>query len=303
MLRYFYDYDTQNDMYLGIGTFLDGYSCGDATKDKAVLQYSIPHLFEWIGKKWNIIEFGAGSMSDAETLISSFDSYCYTAIDLNPNIEDFGQKLINEKFPNCKFEYRNLDFFQESELLTNVPAVGVCLGLTIGNITNNNINVEPKEKLTKVLSNIAAFLPDDSYMIVTTDVCQNGLTNIEYYDKKSWADFFLSPFYRMEKELPMKNFDPKGFNYKPHWVRESSLVAHLAIATKDQNFEINGKQVFISKGDEFHLYNSYRYNPATFENCARKAGLSMVHYWQEPPDTVRLYLFKKQPMPHMIMGQ
>lgn len=291
---FLYDYDIQDDTYRGITDWHDWVASGLVTREDALLQYSLPPLSDILGKDRTIVEFGPGTMKDAESLLSTFECPNYVAIDVNPNVQDIGKKLVKEKFPNCKFEYRNLDFFKESELVTDTPAIGVLLGMTIGNIPSPITSYEPKEKLTSALSNLSSFLPDDSYMMITTDVCQNGNTNIKYYSHQVVDDLLLSLFYRMNVELPMKNFEPDAFEYKPVWIPESSLLAHTAMATKNQRFKIAGKEVWISKGDSFHIHNSYRFKPFTFEECARKAGLSVVQYWQKEPDTVRLYLLKKE---------
>ena len=291
MGRFLY-YDTQNDKYKGIVSWNDCVANGMTTMDKVIFQYSLSQLSELLGKNQNIVEFGPGSMKDAEYLLSVFGSVLYVAIDINPSIEDIGKKLVKEKFPNCKFEFRNLDFFKESRLVTNTPAIGVMLGLTIGNVPGP-ITSEYKERLTFALSRLSSFLPDNSYMIITIDTCQEGHTNIKYY-KPMLENMVLGIFHRMNIDLPMTNFDPDAFKYEPVWISESSLVAHIVTATKNQRFKLGEKEVCIFKDESFHIQNSYRFESAVFEVCARDAGLSVERYWQQPPDTARLYLLKKK---------
>lgn len=191
-----------------------------------------------------------------------------------------------------------MDFFSRDNCpLIEQPALGVLLGLTIGNIPGAVPVAEPRKGLVQGFINLIRSMPQGGYLLVSADVCQDGEVNKARYNEPWHRTFSVNHLYRMVEELPIFGFDPGGFDYEPVWHEHCSLLAHTIRAIEDQDFEIGENRehsISIKRGDVFHCDNSYKFHPDFFENCAEDAGLEVIETWKGQGD-IRLYLFHLPP--------
>jgi len=265
--------------------------------NKEVFLSHIADVARHIEKGTPIVEFGPGSMADASLLIHSVESSEYIPVDCNLDVIRQA-RILSEIEENCTISPSVVDFFSDENCsLTEQPSLGVFLGITIGNIPGSAPKCEPRSALIKAFRNLTKATPAGGYLLVSTDVCQDGDRNKALYNEHWHRLFGVNHIYRMAEELPMNNFDPDGFEYLPVWHEDCSLLAHTVVATKSQNFEMgNDGEILVSvkKGDIFHYNNSFKYRPDFFEDCAEDAGLEVIQSWQGV-GTIRLYLFHVPP--------
>ncbi len=239
-----------------------------------------------------IVEFGPGSMDDARTLIRALNSDEYIPVDCCLSVIEKARSLAAE-IEGCLICPAIYDFFSGKNIpLTHDASLGVFLGLTVGNIPGPVPNDEPYRELVGTFRNLAKTIPMGGYLLVSTDSCQDEERNKALYNEPWHRLFSVNHLYHMAAELPMKGFDPEGFEYAPVWHKHCGLLAHTIIATKNQSFEMGeneGIEISIKKGQTFHCDNSFKYHPAVFEMCAEDAGYEIIHSWQE--GTITLYLF------------
>lgn len=244
-----------------------------------------------------IVEFGPGGMEDASLLIRSTGSKEYIPVDCNLDVIKHARALA-EAEKDCTISPSVIDFFSEENCrLTNQVALGVFLGITIGNLPGPVPVSDPRDQLIKAFQNLIKAIPAGGSLLVSTDVCQDGERNKALYNEHWHRLFGVNHLYRMAEELPMHNFDPDGFEYLPVWHENCSLLAHTVVATRNQDFEMgeNGEiLVSVKKDDVFHYNNSFKYRPDFFEDCAEDAGLEVIQSWQGV-GTIRLYLFHVPP--------
>ncbi|GEM_PF-957883 len=268
------------------------------THNKEVFLSHIQDAAKHVEKGTPIVEFGPGSMDDASLLIRSMESEQYIPVDCNLDVINQARALA-QKTNGCVISPSVIDFFSEENCrLTDRPALGVFLGITIGNIPGSVPKGEPRHELVGAFRNLTKAIPAGGYLLVSTDVCQDGERNKALYSEPWHKLFGVNHVCRMAEELPMHNFDPDGFEYLPVWHEHCSLLAHTVIATEDQDFRMGTDQevlVSVKKGDVFHYNNSFKYRPDFFEDCAEDAGLEIIDVWQDE-GTIRLYLFHVPPI-------
>lgn len=258
---------------------------------------SVEELVRYVDKELPVIEFGPGSMNDAKCLIQILGSNRYIPVDCNNSVVNLAKNFA-KAHNNCLVTPITQDFFSEENSFTMLrPAIGVLLGMTIGNVAGSVPKFEPSVKLVRTFKNLTKCLYAGGYLLVSTDICNDGEQNIYRYSD-SWHKIFgVNHLYRMAEELPMTGFDPDGFEYLPQWFDHCSLLAHCVVANKNQSFQMgtnNQTHFDVHKGDVFHYNNSYKYRPEFFENCAKEAGLEVINTWQGR-GTIRLYLFRVTP--------
>jgi len=103
----------------------------------------------------------------------------------------------------------------------------------------------------------------------------------------------------MASQLPTTNFDPALFDYQPEWLSEQQLVAHMAVATEDQDFKLGEYPLQVKAGEKVHLFNSYKFRQEFFEECCPKANLEIAKSWKHESG-VMLYLLKDSANPALI---
>ena len=244
-----------------------------------------------------VVEFGPGSMEDAKVLIEATHCKEYIPVDCSLGIINQASALAAD-VNQCAITPAVINFFSEENCpLIDTPALGVFLGLTITNVPGPVPRQEPRGDLIKAFRNLTKAIPHGGYLLVSTDVCQDAARNKALYSEPWHKLFGVNHIYRMAEELPMRDFDPDGFEYQPVWHEHCSLLAHTVIATKNQNFcmEEDGEiLVSVKTGYVFHYNNSFKYRPDLFEACAEDAGLEVIQSWQDD-SSIRLYLFHVPP--------
>ncbi|HBM90944.1 MAG TPA: hypothetical protein DD400_03585 [Rhodospirillaceae bacterium] len=241
-----------------------------------------------------VVEFGPGSMEDAKILIETFGCDKYIPVDCNLEVINQAKVLASE-VRGCQISPAVIDFFSERNCpLIKAPALGIFLGLTINNLPGPVPKGEPRKELVATLKNLTKAIPAGGYLLVSTDVCQDGELNKSLYNEPMHKLFGVNHLYRMAEELPMHHFDPDGFDYNPIWYDHCSLLAHTVIATKDQNFEMGdcGEiEISVKEGDVFHYNNSFKYRPDFFQTCVDAAGLRVSRVWKDN-SSIYMYLLK-----------
>jgi len=263
------------------------------TQSRKIFAEKINDVSGAIDEKLPIVEFGPGSMEDANLLINSIESKEYIPVDCSLGILHQAHTLA-ASVNDCAIRPAVVDFFSEDNCsLVEDPAIGVLLGLTIDNIPGPVPKGLPQRELINAFRNLIKSIPAGGYLLVSTDICQDGEQNKELYNEPWHKLFGVNHIYRMSEELPMANFDPEGFEYFPVWHEHCSLLAHTVRATKDQTFGMGESGeiiVSVKAGDIFHYNNSFKYRPEFFEQCAEMAGLRLIEKWQGE-STISLYLF------------
>lgn len=241
-----------------------------------------------------IVEYGPGSMEDACRLIQLVQAKEYVPVDLSLGIIKQAEGL-SQNVTGCCVRPSVLDFFARPDcILQNEPALCILLGVTITNIPGPVPKDNPRTELTQEFKNLSNLTPKGGYLLVSMDACQSAELNQKKYNEQWHKLFGVNHVFRMAEELPMKGFDPCGFDYYPQWHPHCSLLAHTIRATKDQDFEMGEGEVHrfsVKTGDVFHYNNSFKYQPAFFESCAEQAGLTLVRQWQSD-QSICLYLFQ-----------
>lgn len=262
---------------------------------QAFLQ-AIHAVIDEIGTGLPVVEFGPGSMEDAQTLINATMTQEYVPVDCSLELIRQARNLVPFT-NNCIVRPAILDFLSDHQCtLAERPALGVLLGLTLGNLPGPAQPSEPREGLVQGLKNLSGCFVEGGYLLVSIDTCQDGAKNIERYNEEAHRKFSVNHLYRMAVELPTNGFDPDGFVYEPVWMEQSGLLAHMIKATKDQSFTMgDGAQVSVKQGDYFHCDNSYKFHPAFFESCVREAGLAVAERWCNT-ETTNLYLLTVPPL-------
>lgn len=262
--------------------------------DRELFVKALPEISSLVTGQPPLIDLGSGTLENmqdfAAPLVKAMQSKLYVPVDISTDLLQQADGL-NALGPGCQIVPRHLDFFAPVKRpLVEGSAFAALTGATIGNIPGGISTETTEERLTRTLRNLAV-LCNCGWLLISVDGNQDATWLQRMYNTPQIAAFVLNALYRIADELPVQDYDPTLFAYDPTWYPEHHLFAHEAVATQDQNFSLGPYEISILKGDRFHLKNSYKYPPAFFEGCAKRAGFDVVAKWShENPMT--LYLLK-----------
>lgn len=274
----------------------DNLSYYPAIADHDLMELSLKEISEWrlpVGTPY--VDLGIGGPISfqryALPAIKVLGSKEYTGIDFCDNVLREIEALKPSFSNTVQINTAKLDlFFPTTKAVTSTPALGVMTGLTIGNIPNANTPDGVAFNLISSLKYLSQ-LCGHGWLLISTDTNQDNDSLQRAYDTPPLQRLFLNIMNRIAAELPVNGFDPSLFIYKPVFDLELHRLAHMAIATEDQDFSLGPCQTHVRQTQQVHLLNSYKFCRSFFETCCTKAGLQIAKYWQHDSG-VMLYLLK-----------
>ena len=225
----------------------------------------------------NVIELGPGTDIAFKNKTLPFlkeikELKGYIPVDLCQTYLDQSEEILNQELPAVSVKKIKSDFIKNIDLVSNynLPIV-FFKGSTITNLSTDNC--------LGFLTRIAQGLKPQGRLIVGVDANQNESSLRGAYDDGRMANLTLSIVHYINRDLPVKGFDPMAFEYEFNWVAETHCVEHNVRATKEQNFVLDGTPINIKNGTKFHFLSSYKYPIDYFQNLAIKAGLKPLDYF------------------------
>ena len=219
----------------------------------------------------NIIEFGPGSKKAFVNKTLPFlkaveQCQSYIPVDLCQAYLLQAEEVLKHELSQILVKPIEDDFFENTELVKKFDRPVVWFkGSTITNLSTS--------KCIDFLEHISQALKFEGLLIVGVDANQNESSLKKAYFNQKVAKFVLNIFHRIKRDLKITSFNPTTFKYEFEWNPMQYCVRHAAIATKEQNFVLDGVNLSIKEGEKFHLLSSYKYPVDYFQSLAKKAGL------------------------------
>jgi uncharacterized SAM-dependent methyltransferase len=242
------------------------------------------------------VDFGVGGPASfldyALPIMQKLGSRQYTGVDYCEKalarIKALESRFCNERI----IKTERMDFFKPPGKVVSMhaPALGVMNGITItnmyGTLEDGNIELNLVSAM-RYLSKLCG----QGWLLLTIDTNQNEHSLRKAYVTPLNSSLYLKVFSRMATELPVEGFDPQGFVYDPEFRSNLQLWAHMARATKTQDFLLGGQPIHVEENQKIHLLNSYKFCQDFFEVCCQKANLSIIKNWSHETGMM-LYLLK-----------
>lgn len=239
-----------------------------------------------------LVDLGVGEAfsTHALPLLTALESETYYGLDICPSYLDATAKRA-QQMTGAKIVTRCGDFFDpQTPPPASSKAIGLMMCSTIGNLGGPLADADYGRKLVAALKNLSR-LCGKGWLLLSVDTNQDGESNVRGYQTPDIERFVLSILDRVEAELPCEGFDPSLFTYEPKWIARTGQLAHIARATQDQSFMLDGYQFLIQRGQNLHLLNSYKFSADFFEDCCQQAGLDVLHMWDHA-SPLKLFLLK-----------
>ncbi len=237
----------------------------------------------WMPPSLEVIELGPGTLRSFQTktlpILKALNRTSCTIVDSSPaflqniqdafHADDMAIRAIEDDF-----------FLGGAAYQTECRPALLC---SFGGIISNMIaplGTEPSASALVSTLQVFAEKIRDGYVLLAFDSNPDGHDVLAYYAKH--ALFQVNIFDRMAAELPMTgDFDPAAFAYTPEWIENARQLGHIVTASRPLSFTLGARDFRISRGQKFHIKNSFKFTPAFFERCCRDAGLMVLRHWAE----------------------
>ncbi|MGB3849319.1 MAG: L-histidine N(alpha)-methyltransferase [Tunicatimonas sp.] len=232
------------------------------------------------GKRFQLIEFGAGDGTKTKVLLQYFweqsSGLTYVPIDISAHIIHELTKDLKENLPGLKVQGICDDYFRAFDQLADTKDEGVrkvvlFLGANIGNFDASE-SVAFLKKIAQQLS------PDDRLMI-GFDLKKDPQRILDaYFDAGGVTKAFkLNLLQRINRELG-GNFNVNAFRYFPiYHPAEGSILSYL-VSTEDQEVTIDAldQTVHFDAWETIYMERSQKYSERDIAQLAEKTGFRVV---------------------------
>ncbi len=232
------------------------------------------------GKKFQLIEFGAGDGTKTKVLLRHFweqsSGLTYVPIDISAHIIRELTNDLKETLPGLKVRGICDDYFRAFDQLASSEDEGarkvvLFLGANIGNFDATE-SVAFLKKIAQQLS------PDDRLMI-GFDLKKDPQRILDaYFDEGGVTKSFkLNLLQRINRELG-GNFDVDAFQYFPiYHPAEGSILSYL-VSNKSQEVTIEAldQVVHFDAWETIYMERSQKYSEQDIEQLAEKTGFRVI---------------------------
>jgi len=243
----------------------------------ALLKKIAPKLSGSVAEGSALVEFGTGSETKAEILLSTISSFnTYVPIDISADHLHCLAKRVAQNYRSIKVFPVAGDFTKELALPNDIRSaqlVGFFPGSTIGNF-------EPALAI-QLLSSFKRVLGQNNQLIIGVDLVKDTDALLAAYDDEAGitSAFNKNILSHINRKFDA-DIDLTSFSHRAVWDAEKSRIEMHLVSTIEQNISIGGRRFVLSKGEAIHTENSHKYTIERISELAKSAGWSVAQEWQ-----------------------
>lgn len=265
-----------------------------AIEEPQLISNSAPEIGRILPAMATCIDLGPGEkkaiLSKTLPFVKSLkDPWQYMAVDLNESFAHDGSRLVLERMGIASIGLE-ADFLERIQgLPQNNAQVITLFG---GTLCNFGSSAAPAEGLQKSFQRIRQHLKKDDFFIITQDVNQDAEDIMRAYKHPSLAGHFLNLMHRVERDLPVHNFDPSSFEFRLQWNPLKHLLTFNVSPSRMMNFRLGDYAISLRAGDILPLVNCYKFPENVFIHAAELAGFESIKSYQSFYKRIVLHVLK-----------
>ena len=244
------------------------------TEIKLLKKYG-QEISECIGEDATLLEYGSGSSEKIRTLLETLKPQKYVPMDISKEYLAMSAETLASDYPWLEVLATCVDYSKEFDLPErfhgNVAAFFP--GSSIGNFT-------PDSALA-FLRQVKKHVGDGGLLIGVDLKKDEEVLNRAYDDKQGiTADFNLNVLSHLNREFD-GDFELGNFSHRAFYNRDQGCIQMFVVSECDQDVMLAGESFALSKGEEIHTENSFKYSVEEFRALARQAGFSKDRFWTD----------------------
>ena len=270
-------------------TRLDAY---DPTRtETTLLQRVMPEIAARVPRHSAVVEFGAGSATKSPILLRAIEPAAYVPVDISADYLENSADGIDGRFPELAVHSVAADFTKPFPLppeIAALPKLGFFPGSTIGNFV--------PESATNLLRHFRALLGTGALLLIGMDRVKPVERLIAAYDDPEGvtARFNLNLLERINRELE-GTIPVDAFRHKARWNEMHARIEMHAIATRDVEFTVAGRQFGFAAGACIHTENSHKYSERSGRLLLLAGGWTPLAEWTDPAADFAIVLAVAEP--------
>jgi dimethylhistidine N-methyltransferase len=254
--------------------------------ETALLQDRIMEMARLIPAGSAVVEFGAGSATKTPILLRAVDPAAYVPVDISGDYLRESAARVDAEFPGLRVFPVEADFSNHVELpaeVAGLPRLGFFPGSTIGNFVPHSA--------TDLLRHFRAILGTGARLLIGMDRVKPVDRLIAAYDDPQGvtAEFNLNLLKRINRELG-GDIPLDAFRHQARWNDMMGRIEMHLVATRDTEFEIDGRSFSFAKGRSIHTENSHKYGPRGARLLLLAGGWTPLAEWNAPDEDFALIL-------------
>ncbi|MDW7695457.1 L-histidine N(alpha)-methyltransferase [Flammeovirgaceae bacterium SG7u.111] len=235
-------------------------------------------IFSEGGKKFKLIEFGAGDGLKTKVLLKHFlekeADFEYVPIDISANVLEDLSRSLEEELPELEVEPIAADYFKGLEQLNKhddgARKVVLFLGSNIGNFSHHEATI--------FLQQISKAFDEDDLLFLGADLRKDPQVILDAYNDKRGVTkaFNLNLLKRINEELGA-NFQLEKFSHFPIYDPQSGSCKSYIVSLADQKVYIEalGKTIQFDAHETIHTEVSQKYSVKELGNIAKASGFEI----------------------------
>lgn len=241
----------------------------------------ILNKFSEDGRRFQLIEFGAGDGMKTKVLLRHFEAqhadFSYIPIDISSNILEKMTSDLKANLPDLKIEGICDDYFKAIEQLNQSGSRGVrkvvlFLGANIGNFD--------QEENLAFLQKVADHLSAGDRLMIGFDLKKNPSMILDaYFDKRGITRAFkLNLLERINEELGA-DFNLQSFQYFPIYDPMEGSIRSYLVSQKEQDVYIKALDTVIhfDAWEAIYMERSQKFSLKDIEHLAEATGFRVIH--------------------------
>ncbi len=248
------------------------------------------------GSSFNLIELGAGDGKKTKILLKHLAEqqahFIYQPIDISHNVLNVLQEAIHRELPSVQVQTRQGTYFETLEHLNTIQhkrKVLLFLGSNIGNLLH--------PQAVEFLKGLQGLMGKDDLLFVGFDQKKHPKIVLDAYNDAQGitAAFNKNVLLRINRELG-GNFNPDHFMHWEVYDPETGTARSYLLATKKHRVKIEalGLEVSFEAWESIHTEISQKYDDATVNWLAEKAGLEALAQYSDKDQFYKDFIFKKK---------
>ena len=247
-----------------------------------------------------LVDIGPGPTRSIEMktakLLAALSPATYRPTDVALPYLENAKAYVEKNYPHIKTEPTVLNIMEPTSAdATGENAFYFLDGSTLLNIPQDEDTPDVSVGLIRNFKNIRHLMADNAYLAFVHDTNQDERSLHRLYRHPVQDAFIMNVLYRIVRDLPISGFDPSAFSYELAWLPEQHLVAHRAVATKNQSIVLGDIKMMLSEGEKLQLTHSYKLPEPQVILAAQEAGFHHVKSWDDGNKRLVFQLFRAAP--------
>lgn len=251
----------------------------------AILTKHMPEIAALAGHGRVVVEFGSGSSSKTQLLLSALKPSAYVPIDISGEFLGESIEVLSRAVPSLPMYPVVADFTKPFKMpaLTDGQRIGFFPGSTIGNM------VAPTA--VDLLRSMADTLGEGSQLLIGVDRIKSKESLVRAYDDAQGvtAQFNLNLLHRINRQLE-GTIPVDAFQHEARWNDEEARIEMHLLARRDVEFSVANVDFRMGAGETIHTENSIKYGPRDARLLLRAGGWTPIQEWVDDEDMFAVIL-------------